>query len=83
MKRILIAICALTILLSGIAVAASMVTGFATTFVWKLWIRPDLKASTGFDLYELVPAFVAAFAVALLVSWWRPRRDEEEQVTAP
>ncbi len=61
--------------LSGLAVVCSMLAGFTTTFVWKLYARPALKESLGLDVYELVPAFFVALAVAVLVSLVVPRRE--------
>jgi SSS family solute:Na+ symporter len=62
-------------------VAAGMLVGGVTTFVWRMW----LKESTG--LYELVPAFVLGLLATVLVSLvTRPPADTDdsfEVMTSP
>lgn len=44
---------------------AGLVVGAVTIFVWKYVVRPMGGA---FDIYELLPAFVLALAVNIVVS---------------
>jgi sodium/proline symporter len=60
--------------LSAAGVIAGMVTGFAATVVWKLYLREALKAAGGPDIYELVPAFFLSLAATVLFSLAFPRR---------
>lgn len=45
-----------------------IVTGFGVVLLWKLYLRKLLEQSVGVDVYELVPAFFIAAAVAVVVS---------------
>jgi len=47
---------------------SGMVTGFAMTLIWKLKLKAWLAGLTGFEVYELVPAFFLALLVAVVVS---------------
>jgi len=42
---------------------AGMVAGFGTTILWVLWLKPHF-----FDLYEMIPGFLAGFAATIVVS---------------
>lgn len=46
-------------------VLAGMLVGAITIFVWKYLVRP---LGGGFDIYELLPAFVLAIAAIVIVS---------------
>lgn len=65
--------------LSSAGVIASMLAGFATTILWKLVIRGAIKEAHGVDVYELVPAFLVSFVVAVVVSLLAPRKRGSEQ----
>ncbi len=58
-------------------VLAGMVVGFGTTAAWSLYIRDYLAGRIGFDLYELVPAFVLSFLATWLVSLATASRRKE------
>ncbi|MHC5051896.1 MAG: sodium/proline symporter [Planctomycetota bacterium] len=60
--------------LSAVGVMAGMVTGFAVTLVWNLYVREAVTAAGGPDIYELVPAFFLSLAAAILFSLAIPRR---------
>lgn len=53
---------------------AGMVIGAITIFVWKYMVRP---LGGAFDLYELLPAFVLALAVNIIVSLLSKAPGEE------
>ena len=55
--------------MSRAAAMAGMVVGGLTVWGWK-----SLQGGW-FDLYELLPAFVASSLAILLVGWLRPLRD--------
>lgn len=57
---------------------SGMVTGFAMTLIWKLKLKAWLAGLTGFELYELVPAFFLSLLVAVVVSM--VSRDMEEEM---
>jgi Na+/proline symporter len=61
--------------LSAAGVIASMIVGFATTLVWKLYVRTPLEQEHGLDVYELIPAFALAMLAAIVFSLAFPRRD--------
>lgn len=46
-------------------VLAGMITGGAMVFIWKYLVRP---LGGAFDIYELLPAFIAGLAVLIIVS---------------
>ena len=51
---------------------ASMLSGGVMIFVWKYLVRPMGGA---WDIYELLPAFLAALAVNIVVSLLTERPD--------
>jgi len=64
--------------LTRTGVLAGMITGFAVTIVWKVWIRSALSGATGLDLYELFPGFIASLAVTIVVSLFtRPPKEAQ------
>ena len=50
---------------------AGMLTGGVTIFVWKFVVR-KVFAGTALDIYELLPAFVLALIVIVVVSLLTP-----------
>ena len=55
-------------------VRAGMIVGAIVIFVWKFIVRPIGGA---FDVYELLPAFIACTVVTLVVSYMTPPPSEE------
>lgn len=53
---------------------AGMVTGGVMVFVWKFLVRP---LGGVLDIYELLPAFLAALAAAVIVSLLTPAPDQK------
>lgn len=51
-----------------------MITGGAMIFIWKFLVRP---LGGAFDIYELLPAFIAALLVNVIVSLITPAPDKE------
>jgi len=49
-------------------VIAGMLTGLITTILWKVKLKALIAEVTNLELYELVPAFFLALAVAIVVS---------------
>lgn len=55
---------------------SGMLAGGATVFVWKFVIRTNF-AGTVLDIYELLPAFLIAVAVIVIVSLLTKKPDDE------
>ena len=55
---------------------AGMLTGGVTVFVWKFIVRTNF-AGTALDIYELLPAFVLALIVIVVVSLLTPAPAKE------
>lgn len=53
---------------------AGMIAGGVMVFVWKYLVRP---LGGAWDIYELLPAFIAALAAIIIVSLLTPAPDEE------
>jgi Na+/proline symporter len=60
-------------------VAAGIITGFAVTVVWKLWIRGAIQDSLGIDVYELVPAFLLSLLAIFVFTRLTGRNEEAER----
>ncbi|MBQ2643239.1 MAG: sodium/proline symporter [Eubacterium sp.] len=55
-------------------VITGMIAGAVTIFVWKFVVRPIGGA---FDIYELLPAFIVALVVIIIVSLITKKPDDE------
>ena len=55
---------------------AGMITGGAMVFIWKFIVRVQFK-DTILNIYELLPAFIAAMIVGVIVSLITPAPDKE------
>ena len=53
---------------------AGMISGAVMIFVWKYLVRP---IGGGWDIYELLPAFLTAFAMIIAVSLLTEAPDKE------
>lgn len=53
---------------------AGMISGGAMVFIWKFLVRP---LGGGWDLYELLPAFIVALAAIVIVSLLTGKPDQE------
>ncbi len=49
-------------------IIGGMLTGILTTVVWKIYIKKALAKIIGFELYELVPAFLLSLVVTVILS---------------
>ena len=59
---------------------AGMVSGTAMVFIWKYAVRPAAAAGklpAALDIYELLPAFIIAFILIVVVSLVTGAPDEE------
>ena len=57
-----------------------MVSGTAMVFIWKYAVRPAAAAGklpAALDIYELLPAFIVAFVLIIVVSLITKAPDEE------
>ncbi len=54
---------------------AGMMSGFAMTIVWKVWLQAIVAEATGLSLYELVPAFACSLLLTWVVSLATPRPE--------
>ena len=57
---------------------AGLVSGGVVIFVWKFIVRTAFSG-TALDIYELLPAFIVAFAMIIIVSLITKKPDEEIQ----
>ena len=53
-----------------------MISGGATVFIWKFIIREAFKG-TVLDIYELLPAFIVAILLTVIVSLATKAPDKE------
>lgn len=67
---------------SRAGVLAGMIGGFATTILWKLWLKDVVAQATGLSLYELVPAFAVSMVLTWAVSVAVPPTDVERRRAA-
>ena len=55
-------------------VLAGMICGGAMVFIWKFLVRP---LGGGWDIYELLPAFIVALAAIVVVSLITPAPEQK------
>jgi len=61
---------------TGSGALCGMIAGGAMVFIWKFLVRP---LGGAFDIYELLPAFVIALAVNVVVSLLSPKPNPQIQ----